>query len=158
MRELLIAAALAIAVPAAAQTPVRSTPPDGYIFKSHAEIDKAASVPEPGMVYGATIINDHENYYVEFVKRQDHGNMVELHRNWIDQVTILEGEGTLTYGGTISNPQMRSNGDVRGGEQVGAKTQALHPGDFVLVPAGMPHTFTAAPGKTLSYVVYKARS
>jgi mannose-6-phosphate isomerase-like protein (cupin superfamily) len=84
--------------------------------------------------------------------------MVEVHRNWIDQVTILEGEGTLTYGGTISNPQTRSNGDVRGGEQVGAKTQALHPGDFVLVPAGMPHTFAAAPGKSLSYVVYKARS
>ena len=27
-----------------------------------------------------------------------------------------------------------------------------------LIPAGLPHTFNAAPGKTLTYVVSKARS
>jgi mannose-6-phosphate isomerase-like protein (cupin superfamily) len=92
------------------------------------------------------------------VKRQDHGNMVEQHPHWIDQITILAGEGTLAYGGSIQNPNTAPNGEVRGGNQVGAKMQALHPGDFVLIPAGLPHTFNAAPGKTISYVVYKARS
>ena len=84
--------------------------------------------------------------------------MVEMHPHWIDQVTVVSGEGTLTYGGTIESPNVGAGGEVRGGNQVGAKTQVLHEGDFVLIPAGLPHTFNAAPGKTITYAVYKARS
>jgi mannose-6-phosphate isomerase-like protein (cupin superfamily) len=73
-------------------------------------------------------------------------------------VTIVSGEGTLAYGGTIEHPNVGAGGEVRGGNQVGAKTQALKPGDFVLIPAGLPHTFNAAPGKTLTYAVFKSRS
>ena len=158
MLKLFACAALLLATPALGQTPLRGTPPDGFKFMSHGEIDKLTSKPEPGRVYGATFANDHENYYVEFVKRLDHGNMVEQHPHWIDQITILAGEAVLTYGGTIQNPNVAPTGEVRGGNQVGAKTQALHPGDFVLIPAGLPHTFNAAPGKSVTYVVYKARS
>jgi len=157
MRLTLIAAALVLAVPAAAQTAVRATPPDGFIFKSGAQIDALVSKPEPGRVYGATFMNDHENYYVEFVKRLDHGNSVELHPHWIDQITIIAGTGTLTYGGTVQGGTTAPNGELRGGTQVGAKTQGLKPGDFVLIPAGMAHKFDASPGKTLTYVVAKAR-
>ena len=158
MRRFLLAAAFLAATPALAQTAMRAAPPDSFKFMSHDDIDKTISKPEAGRVYGATFMNDHENYYVEFVKRLDHGNMVEQHPHWVDQVTITAGEGTLAYGGTIKNPNTAPNGEVRGGEQVGAKTQTLKTGDFVLIPAGLPHTFNAAPGKTLSYVVYKARS
>lgn len=154
----LIAAALLLATPALAQSSLRGTAPDGFKFMSQGEIDKAVSKPEPGRVYGATFANDHENYYVEFVKRLDHGNMVEQHPHWIDQITILAGEGVLTYGGTVQNANTAPTGEVRGGTQMGGKTQTLHPGDFVLIPAGLPHFFAAAPGKTLTYVVYKARS
>jgi mannose-6-phosphate isomerase-like protein (cupin superfamily) len=157
MRLTLIAAALVLAVPAAAQTAVRATPPDGFIFKSGAQIDALVSKPEPGRVYGATFMNDHENYYVEFVKRLDHGNSVELHPHWIDQITIIAGTGVLTYGGTVQGGTTAPNGELRGGTQVGAKTQGLKPGDFVLIPAGMAHKFDAAPGKSLTYVVAKAR-
>lgn len=158
MRIFLFAAALAVATPAFAQTGMHTAAPDGFKYMSHEQIDQTISKPEPGRVYGATFMNDHENYYVEFVKRQDHGNMVELHPHWVDQVTILSGQGVLSYGGTIKNPNTAPNGEVRGGEQVGAKTQSLKPGDFVLIPAGLPHTFNAAPGQSLSYVVSKARS
>jgi mannose-6-phosphate isomerase-like protein (cupin superfamily) len=156
--RLFIAASLLLAAPAFAQTTVRSTPPDGFKFMSHEEIDKATTIPEPGRVYGATVMNDHENYYVEFVKRLDHGNMVEMHPRWTDQITILSGEGVLAYGGTIANPNTAPTGEVRGGTQTGAMTKTLHAGDFALIPAGMPHKLDAAPGKTLSYVVFKARS
>ena len=156
--RLLIAAALALALPAVAQTSPKNTPPDGYIFKSAGDIDKLVSVPEAGRVYGATFMNDHENYYIEFVKRLDHGNMVEFHPHWVDQITIIAGEGVLTFGGKIEGGDVAANGEIRGGTQVGAKTQVLHPGDFVLIPAGSAHKFDAAPGKTLTYVVAKARS
>ena len=156
--RLLIAAALLAALPALAQTSPKSTPPDGYIYKSAGEIDAAISKPEAGRVYGATFMNDHENYYIEFVKRLDHGNMVEFHPHWVDQITIIAGEGVLTFGGTVKDGNIAANGEVRGGTQVGATTQALHAGDFVLIPAGAAHKFDAAPGKTMTYVVAKART
>jgi mannose-6-phosphate isomerase-like protein (cupin superfamily) len=158
MRRLFLATALLVATPVFAQTSMHAAAPDGFKFTSAGDIDRTISKPEPGRNYGATFMNDHENYYVEFVKRLGQGNMVEMHPHWIDQVTVTAGEGTLTYGGTIKNPKTAPNGEVRGGDQVGAKTQSLRAGDFVLIPAGMPHTFNAAPGKTLTYAVFKARS
>ena len=154
----LIAAALLLATPALAQNSLRGTPPDGFKFMARGEIDKLTSKPEPGRVYGATFANDHENYFVEFVKRLDHGNAVELHPHWIDQITILSGEGVLNYGGTLTGGETAANGEVRGGTINGASTKKLGPGDFVLIPAGLAHKFDAAPGKTLTYAVFKARS
>ena len=158
MKALLLIAALSLATPVLAQTLIRNTPPDGYIFKSAGEIDAMISKPEPGRVYGAAFVNDHENYGIEFVKRLDHGNSVELHPHGIDQITIIAGEGIVTFGGTITSGTTAPTGEVRGGTQVGAITQKLAPGDFVLIPAGSAHKFDAAPGKTLTYVVAKARS
>ncbi len=159
MRTLLLTAALLAAMPAFAQTPVRSLPPDGFKFMSHEAIDKEVSIPEAGRVYGATFMNDHENYYVEFVKRLDHGNLAESHAHWVDHITILSGEGVLTHGGTLSDAgDVAPNGEVRGGTISGAKTRTLGPGDYFQIPPGMPHKLDAAPGKTLSYVVFKARS
>jgi uncharacterized RmlC-like cupin family protein len=158
LRHIAIAALLLAAAPAFAQNALRGTEPDGFKFMSHEAIDKAVSIPEPGRVYGATFMNDHENYYVEFVKRLDHGNMAETHAHWVDHITILSGEGVLTHGGTLSDTKESTPGEVRGGTFHGAETQVLHAGDYFQIPPGMPHMLEAAPGKSLSYVVFKARS
>lgn len=158
MLRFFTAVALLLASPALAQPSLRGTPPDGYKFMSQGDIDKQLSRPQPGLVYGVTFANDHENYFVEFVKRLDHGNMVEVHPHWSEQITILSGEGVLTYGGTVAGGNMAPNGEQYGGTQAGATIQVLHPGDFVLIPAGQAHKFDAAPGATITYVVYKARS
>ena len=158
MRTLLLAAALLVVTPALAQTPIRSAAPDGFKFMSHEAIDKAVSTPEPGRVYGATFMNDHENYYVEFVKRLDHGNLAETHAHWVDHITILSGEGILAHGGALSDAKESGPGEVRGGTMNGATTLTVHAGDYFQIPPGMPHKIDAAPGKTLSYVVFKARS
>ena len=146
--RLLIAAALLLTSPTLAQ--VRATAPDGFKFMNHAEIDKLVSTPEPGRVYGATFMNDHETYYTEFVKRLDHGNMPEQHPHWLDQITRLSGEGVLTYGGTIAGRRRgRAPGEVRGGTGVGGTmTQATcRAGRLRADPGGHARTSsTAAPG------------
>jgi quercetin dioxygenase-like cupin family protein len=158
MRTRLIAlAALLVAAPALPQTAVRATPADAFKFITHEELTKILMTPEPNRAYSADVINDHENFYSEFVKRLDHGNQVEQHAHFEDQITILSGEGVLTYGGVITNAKDAGPGEMRGDAQTGASTRALHPGDFVIIPAGMPHKFDAAPGKELNYVVFKAR-
>jgi quercetin dioxygenase-like cupin family protein len=158
MRIRLIAvAALLVAAPALPQTAVRGTPADAFKFISHEELSKILMTPEPNRAYSADVINDHENFYTEFVKRLDHGNQVEQHGHFEDQITVLSGEGILTYGGALSGGKEVAPGEMRGDAQTGATTRALHPGDFVIIPAGMPHKFDAAPGKELNYVVFKAR-
>jgi quercetin dioxygenase-like cupin family protein len=82
---------------------------------------------------------------------------VEQHTHWIDQTTILSGEGILTVGGTVADRKEIAPGEFRGHKQNGAKTLHVRPGDFVLIPTGTPHHFDAVPGKVLNYVVYKHR-
>jgi quercetin dioxygenase-like cupin family protein len=156
-------AALAVlaATPALAQTAapvtVRGTPADKFIFQSHDTLAQRLAKPAPGQAFSIALINDHENYFVEFVRRLDHGNQVEQHAHWIDQITIMSGHGTLTRGGTIVDAKQTGPGEVRGDTLKGAVTQKLGPGDFVLIPAGLPHKFDAAPGTEMVYSVFKAR-
>jgi mannose-6-phosphate isomerase-like protein (cupin superfamily) len=159
MRTTLIAAtALLLTVPVLPRTAAPATPADGFTFITHEDLVKTLMTPEPNRVYSAKVINPHDDFYTEFVKRLDHGNMVEQHAHFEDQITILSGEGVMTYGGVISNAKETGEGELRGDTQTGNTiTKPLHPGDFVLIPAGVPHKFDAAPGKSLYYVVFKAR-
>ena len=156
MRMKLVALAIVLtALPALAQTTLRATPDDKFKFMSRQDIAKQLTKPWPGEVYASAFMNDHEFWFVEFVKRLDHGNYIEQHTHYIDQTTIISGEGVLTYGGKIEDSKQIAPGEYRGHKQSGAKTQIVRPGDFVLIEAGMPHHFDAAPGKELVYVVYK---
>jgi len=150
-------AALLAAMPAAAQTPLRATPPDSFKFLSAQELDQALMTPERGRVYSGHVINDHEDYWVEFMKRMDHGNVVEFHAHWIDYITVLSGEGSVTYGGTLTGAGPEVNGETRGGELSGPTVQPLKPGDYIQIPAGVPHIINAAPGQELKFVLFKHR-
>lgn len=140
-----------------AQTPLRGTPTDKFKFMSREAIAKQLEKTWPGEVYASAFMNDHEYWFVEFVKRKDHGNYIEQHTHYIDQTTIISGEGVLTYGGRIEDRKEIAPGEYRGHKQAGARTQKVKPGDFVLIEPNMPHHFDAAPGTELIYVVYKQR-
>ena len=158
MRMTLLVLVISLMIlPAAAQTTLRGTPDERFKFVAHEEIGRRLLTPWPNEAYASAFMDDHEYFFVEFVKRQDHGNYVEQHSHWIDQTTVLSGEGILTYGGTVTDRKEIAPGEFRGHKQADAKTQIVHPGDFVLIPPGMPHHFDAAPGKVLNYVVYKHR-
>lgn len=155
--KLFVLAMSFMVLPALGQTTLRTTPDETFKFVPHDEITHRLMTPVPGHVYSSTFMDDHEYYFVEFVKRLDHGSEVEQHTHWIDQTVVVSGEGVLTYGGTINQRHEISPGEFRGTDQSGAKRQILHAGDFVLIPSGMPHKFEATPGKELNYVVFKHR-
>ena len=91
MRINLLAFAMSfIILPALAQTTLRGTPDETFKYVSHEEIAKRQMTPWPGEVYASAFTSDHEYFFVEFVKRLDHGNYIEQHTHWIDQ--------TLKYG------------------------------------------------------------
>jgi quercetin dioxygenase-like cupin family protein len=140
---------------AAAQTAMHTAPPEQFKFMSAKDVIALTDKPGPGAK--TAFVSDHENYFVEYATRTDAGNVVEVHDHWTHYIHILAGEGTLSYGGTVTNAKQTGPGQIRGDAIVGGTRITVHTGDYVQIPAGMPHLFNAAPGTKLSYVVFNTR-
>jgi quercetin dioxygenase-like cupin family protein len=152
---LLLAAAL-LAPPACAQTLLHGAPAEPFKFMSAKEVDALTDQPGPGAKTAFPV--DHENYYVEFAARTDTGNVPEVHVHWTHYIQVLSGEATLTYGGTVSNAHETAPGQIRGDAILGGTSITVRPGDFIQIPAGMPHQFSAtSPGIKFHYVVFNTR-
>ncbi len=149
--------ALTLLAPAAlAQTPLRSLPAEPFKFLSAKEVDALTDKPGPGAKTAFPV--DHENYYVEYASRSNIGNEPEVHTHWTHYIQVLSGEATLTYGGTVSNAKETGPGQIRGDTIVGGTSMTVRPGDFLQIPAGMPHLFmVASPNVKFHYVVFNTR-
>jgi len=156
MLKFLIAATggLVFASAALAQS-MHAAPPEPFKYMTAKEVTALTDKPGPGSK--TDIVSDHENYFVEYVTRSSEGNLVEVHAHWTDYIHVLSGEATLSYGGTVADAKESGPGEIRGGNIVGGKTQALHSGDYVQIPPGTPHMIAPAAGGKISYVVFKGR-
>lgn len=140
---------------ALAQTSLRSLPAEGFKHLSAKEVDALTDKPGPGAKTAFPV--DHENYYVEYAQRSDKGNEPEVHTHWTHYIQVLSGEATLVYGGTVSNAKETGPGQIRGDAIQGGTSIAVHTGDFLQIPAGMPHLFNVAAGGKFHYVVFNTR-
>ncbi|HTW33949.1 MAG TPA: hypothetical protein VMD53_04965 [Rhizomicrobium sp.] len=142
-----------LSMAAAAQTARNATPQDDFRYLSAG--DAAALVNKPGPAPVVSLLSDHEYYFSEIVARSADGQ-VEIHHHWIDFITVLSGEATLTYGGTVAGAKETAPGELRGGTIAGGKTVTLHRGDYLEIPADMPHLMTG-PKHNFSYLIVKVR-
>ena len=149
--------ATALLAPAAlAQTALRAMPAEPFKFLSAKEVDALTDRPGPGAKTAFPV--DHENYYVEYATRSDTGNVPEVHVHWTHYIQVLSGEATLTYGGSVSNTKETGPGQIRGDAIVGGTSMTVRAGDFLQIPAGMPHLFNiTGPGTKFHYVVFNTR-
>src|SRR6201996_6209725 len=139
-----------------AQTSLRSLPAEGFKHLSAKEVDALTDKPGPGAKTAFPV--DHESYYVEYAQRSDQGNEPEVHTHWTHYIHVLSGEATLTYGGTVTKARETSPGQIRGEAIAGGTTMKVHAGDFLQIPAGMPHEFNGiAAGSKFRYVVFNTR-
>jgi hypothetical protein len=133
MLNRLIAAALLLATPVLAQT-------GAVVVVPAADVAQRLS-----MVATSTTITTTDHYISLFSHRTVDGTP-ERHANWTDVMVMLHGEVTLTTGGTISGNTVDANGESHGGILTGGTTVVLHEGDYLQVPAGVPHLMTAPKG------------
>jgi quercetin dioxygenase-like cupin family protein len=166
MRRILMLAALALGSWTAlvqAQTPTATAAPTapatlrgplGYQHYTKAELDKLMFRPGQTRSY---VTNGQDDFRVEYVDRGLIENYIENHIHWVDIVTVIEGEGTLSYGGTAVKPDMANPAEPRGTTMTGATTIPLRPGDHVLIPAGMWHIFSGTATRNIRYVIFKQR-
>lgn len=150
-----ISAGIVMASAAKAQTALHATPPEQFKFISAKEI--LALTEKPGAGPKTAFLGDHENYFVEYAARTDTGNVPEVHLHWNHYIHILAGQGQLTYGGKVQGAKQTAPGQIRGTSIVGGSSLQLQAGDYVQIPAGVPHLFVAAPGTTLRYLVFNTR-
>ena len=144
----------ATAQPAAAPPAPHTTPNDAFVYQPAAEV-QALTHRTDGQPQSKIVI-DHENYFIEYVTRVINTN-AEAHNHWYDYIHVLDGEGSITYGGTQEGGTDSGGGEIRGGKLVGGKLQLLHPGDRLVIPPGLPHIFTATPGHTFTYLIFKQK-
>jgi len=152
---LLFAAALVASQALAQTTSLRSLPAEGFKYLSSKDVEALTSKPGPGAKTAFPV--DHENYYVEYAQRSDKGNEPEVHSHWTHYIQVLSGEASLTYGGTVSNAHETGPGQIRGDAITGGKTMTVRTGDFLQIPAGMPHLFNVAAGGSFRYVVFNTK-
>ncbi|MEI7790911.1 MAG: hypothetical protein WCJ15_07015 [Alphaproteobacteria bacterium] len=148
-------AALLFSVGAMAQTSMRSRAPEGFKYMPSKEVEALTSQPGPGAKTAFPV--DHENYFLEYAERNDKGNEAEVHAHWTHYIHVLSGEATLVYGGTVTSPRDSGPGQVRGPGIAGGTSMMVHTGDFVQIPAGMPHLFNVAAGGKFRYLVFNGR-
>src|SRR5579864_218569 len=153
----LLFAATLLAPSAWAQNSLRSLPAEGFKYLSAKDVAALTDKPGPGAHTAFPV--DHENYYVEYAERGDQGNVPEVHTHWTHYIQVLSGEATLIYGGTVSNAKETGPGQIRGDAIAGGKTMTVRAGDFLQIPAGMPHEFSATGAdKKFRYLVFNTKN
>lgn len=79
----------------------------------------------------------------------------EVHDRWMDVTFVQAGNGTLLSGGTVTGSHPESGGEHRGGSIRGGSVRSLGAGDFIVIPARMPHQYQPAPNDSLVYLTVK---
>jgi quercetin dioxygenase-like cupin family protein len=89
------------------------------------------------------------------IARRTAAGQVEVHTKETDTFYILDGSATFVTGGTmVGGKESRSN-QLLGTEITGGQTHRLKKGDFISIPAGIPHWFKDVPASGVTYYVVK---
>jgi mannose-6-phosphate isomerase-like protein (cupin superfamily) len=79
----------------------------------------------------------------------------ELHEHYSDLFFIVDGEATLTTGGTVLNPSSVGSGETRGTAVEGGVQRKLNKGDVVHISPNTPHQVSITKGHSITYFVAK---
>jgi mannose-6-phosphate isomerase-like protein (cupin superfamily) len=97
------------------------------------------------------------NYQMSVLYRSASGE-AELHQTKSDVFYVVSGGCTLVTGGTVSKPRTTQPHEIRGAAVSGGQKRKLGPGDFVTIPAGIPHQLLLDGGGEITYAVVKVNS
>lgn len=96
----------------------------------------------------------YSNYQMSVAHRNANGQ-AELHQTKNDVFYVISGGCTLVTGGTIPHSRTTQAHEIRGPAIAGGQKRKLGPGDFISIPAGIPHQMLLDPGTEITYAVVK---
>jgi hypothetical protein len=141
-----LAATILVAAAAAAQAQGAMPAPGAILIVPAKDVAARLDAPpaRPGAAVSSPITTT--GSYRTMVAHRTADGVPEQHANWIDVMMLLKGEVTLTYGGTLSGNTVDAEGESHGGQITGGTVVVLHAGDYLQVPAGLPHLMTGPKG------------
>ena len=147
---LVVAAVLAAATAAVAQTPA----PLVHVGDAdiRALIEKVDKARQPGQMVASAPILRHGGATALLEHRIGRGT-VNVHDD-AEFFHVIEGSGTLVTGGTVVEPK-RTGANVTGTDIVGGVSRTVKAGDVFLIPEGTPHLFAAVDGKLVMISVHR---
>ena len=150
MKKISIVAAIGMALMVSTS---HAQPPDEYKFIPSAQQKVVPSAN--GMTSQFMLAQPKSG--TSMITTRDKSGDAELHADWIDHIFVQEGGATMILGGKIEQPRETGPGETRGSGVSGGKSFAMHPGDYVYVPANTVHRMVLTPGQAIRYAVVKAR-
>jgi mannose-6-phosphate isomerase-like protein (cupin superfamily) len=118
-----------------------------------SEIHKASEAA-PGTFLFALTEYDPRTGGTTLIRRTGPGR-AEVHKRLADLWYVISGEATLVTGGSLAEPSDTPSDEPRGRAITGGSETHIAPGDFVRIPAGVPHWIRQIHGKELCYLVVK---
>src|SRR5207244_1199401 len=118
-----------------------------------AEIGKA-----PGQDHGISLMSYvRAPGYSATVVRRTRAGSAEVHKNVDDVWYVIAGGGTLVTGGSLVAARETEAGELRGQAVSAGTPRRIGKGDFISIPAGIPHWVSAIEGKEIVYLVVKIK-
>jgi mannose-6-phosphate isomerase-like protein (cupin superfamily) len=151
-------------LPSAQKDP--ATPPAQPVVQTQPEVLNLDALAQQGNALlekarqgngtAAITLASYSGHYTMLTARTQSGGS-ELHNHFADFLFVVAGEGTEMTGGTMLTPKELPDGEVRGTGLEGATAHALHKGDVIHIPAGIPHQSIEAPGQSIIIYVIKVQ-
>jgi len=137
-----------VLLPASGIAAAAEPPPTDVLQIDHAKVDAAFA--------SGSMVTANSSFKVLAGRRTAPG-LVEIHEHDTDIFYVLDGTATFVTGGTAVDPRPTAPGEIRAKEMTGGEPHQLVKGDVIVIPAGVPHQFTAVSGTFLYYVVKVTR-
>jgi mannose-6-phosphate isomerase-like protein (cupin superfamily) len=118
-----------------------------------ADIRKA---PEAAPHIATKSYLDAPGYQAVVVRRTAPGG-AEVHKHMMDIWYVIDGGGELVTGGSPIEARETGPGELRGSGISGGRARHVSKGDFVTIPAGVPHWVRGIDGKEIIYLVVKVK-
>ena len=146
-----LALAILVALPLAAQDPPKTVFYSAQQMKT--DLDKA-----PANDIGESEINLIEHipdHHAAILLRRTKPGKAETHTNEDDVWYVVDGGCVLVVGGTTIAGKEESPGQIHGSGITGGTEYKLSKGDFMRIPAGVPHWVKKINDGELVYIVVK---
>jgi mannose-6-phosphate isomerase-like protein (cupin superfamily) len=89
------------------------------------------------------------------IARRTAAGQVEIHAKETDIFYIVDGSATFVTGGTMVGGKETRPNQLLGTDITGGQTHQLKKGDFISIPAGIPHWFKEVPATGVTYYMVK---
>jgi mannose-6-phosphate isomerase-like protein (cupin superfamily) len=89
------------------------------------------------------------------IARRTAAGQVEIHAKETDIFYIVDGSATFVTGGTMVGGKETRPNQMLGTDITGGQTHQLKKGDFISIPAGIPHWFKEVPSSGVTYYMVK---